>query len=206
MEIDVQVSADGIPVLMHDTTVDRTTNLTGEVRSFSYATLAAADAGAGEPVPSLDQVLDLVAGRLVVMCELKATPGDADHDRRVVDAVVEVIRRHDAVRWTAIHSFNPAMVAQAREAEPAISAAIISPPVAGEDLDRLLAATVRRGAQAVSLHFSCVTPETVRRARQRQLTVWAWTPDTEDDWRRLVEAGVSGIITNLPHRLRAFLG
>ena len=48
MEIDVQLSADGIPVLMHDLTVDRTTNLSGRVSGFTAAQLAAADAGAGE--------------------------------------------------------------------------------------------------------------------------------------------------------------
>ena len=43
-------------------------------------------------------------------------------------------------------------------------------------------------------------------AKRRQVTVWTWTPDTEGDWARVIEAGVDGIITNYPHRLRAFLG
>jgi glycerophosphoryl diester phosphodiesterase len=205
MEIDLQLCADGVPVLMHDETVNRTTNLRGKVRELSLAALQAADAGDGEPVPTLDQVLELVSGRLTVMCELKATPGDSEHDQRCVDAVLDVLERRGAKAWAAIHSFNPDMVARARTTEPRVSAAIISPPVKGDALERLLGATLKRNGQAISVEHSCVTPDLVLRARRRQLTVWTWTADTERDWARLVRAGVDGIITNLPHRLRAWL-
>jgi len=205
MEIDVQLCADGVPVLMHDNTVDRTTNLTGPVRSLSLAALQAADAGAGEPVPTLDQVLGLVAGRLTVMCELKATPGQPDQDQALVDAVLGVIERHDARGWAAIHSFNPDMVERARATEPRVSAAIISVPVHGDEVERLLGATLKRNGQAVSIEHSCVDRALVLRAKQRQLTVWTWTPDRPEDWARVIAAGVDGIITNVPHQLRAYL-
>jgi glycerophosphoryl diester phosphodiesterase len=205
MEIDVQLCADGIPVLMHDNTVDRTTNLRGEVGSLSLEELQAADAGDGEPVPTLDQVLELVAGRLTVMCELKATPGGETQDQRLVDAVLAAFERHDTRRWPAIHSFNPDMVGRARGTDSRVSAAIISGPVWGDDVARLLGAVLKRNGQAISVHHSCVDRELVRRAKQRQLTIWTWTPDIEDDWARVIEAGVDGIITNLPHRLRSYL-
>lgn len=205
MEIDLQLCADGTPVLMHDTTVDRTTNLSGEVRSFSLATLSAADAGDGEHVPSLDEVLDLVDGRLTVMCELKATPGDEAQDSRLVDATLETIERHSALGWTAVHSFSPQIVAWSRERQPRVSAATISTAAHGDDFERLLAATLKRGAQAISLNHAAIDAGTVRRAKQSQLTIWTWTPDTDSDWQRCIEAGVDGIITNYPHRLRQFL-
>ncbi len=205
MEIDVQLCAEGIPVLMHDITVDRTTNLSGPVRALSLATLQAADAGGGEPVPTLDQVLDLVSARLTVLCELKATPDQPDQDQALVDAVLRVIERHDARGWAAIHSFNPDIVQRARTTEPRVSAAIISGPVQGDEVERLLAATLKRNGQAVSVQHSCVDRALVVRAKQRQLTVWTWTPDQPEDWARLLEAGVDGIITNVPHALRAFL-
>jgi glycerophosphoryl diester phosphodiesterase len=205
MEIDVQLCADGIPVLMHDETVDRTTNLSGPVRGLPLAALLSADAGDGEPVPTLDQVLQLVDGRLTIMCELKATPGEAAYDQRLVDAVLDVIAAHDARTWTAIHSFNPDMVERARASEPRISAAIISLPVEGEEVDRLLAALLKRNGQAVSVEHHSITRELVIKAKRRQITVWAWTPDREHHWARLIDAGVDGIITNVPHRLRAYL-
>ena len=205
MEIDVQLSADGVPVLMHDETVDRTTNLHGPVRQLSLAVLQAADAGDGEPVPTLDQVLGLVAGRLTVMCELKATPGEPAHDQRCVDAVLTSIERASARTWTAIHSFNPEMVERARATQPRVSAAIISQNVAGEQVDRLLGALLKRNGQAVSVQHDCIDRALVLAAKRRQITVWTWTPDTEADWCRVSEAGVDGIITNFPHKLRAWL-
>jgi glycerophosphoryl diester phosphodiesterase len=206
MEIDVHLSADDIPVLMHDNTVDRTTNLSGPVRSLTAAELAAADAGDGEPVPTLAQVLDLVDGKLTVLCELKRTEGDDALDALLVDRVLSVIAEHGALAWTGIHSFNPEIVSRAREREPRVSAAIISPAVDGDARERLFATALRRNAQAVSVHFSCVDRAFVVAAKRRQLTVWTWTPDNEADWQRLVGAGVDGIITNYPNRLRNMLG
>ena len=205
MEIDVQLSSDGIPVLMHDETLDRTTNLSGPVRSRSCAELQAADAGDGEPVPTLADVLALVDGRLTVMCELKATPGEADFDQRLVDAVLADIERRDARTWSAIHSFNPDMVARARATQPRVSATIISGPVQGDEVDRLLGALLKRNGQAVSIEYPCIDRALVVKAKRRQVTVWTWTPDSEEEWARLIEAGVDGIITNVPHKLSAYL-
>lgn len=205
MEIDVQLCADGVPVLMHDDTVDRTTNLSGPVRERTLAELQAADAGDGEPVPTLDQVLDLVAGRLTVMCELKATPGHPEIDQANVDAVVGVIRRRGAEAWTAIQSFSADMVQRARATEPRISAAIITGPVSGEEVDRLLGGLMKRHGQAISVEHHAVNRGLVEKAKRRQVSVWTWTADDPADWARVVEAGVDGIITNVPHRLRAWL-
>ena len=205
MEIDVQLCADGVPVLMHDETVDRTTNLTGRVRELSLAALQAADAGDGEPVPTLDELLALVAGRLTVMCELKATPGEPAYDQRLVDAVLADIERHEARTWTAIHSFNPDMVARARTTQPRVSATIISGPVQGQEVDRLLGALLKRNGQALSIEYHCIDRALINKAKRRQVTVWTWTPDAEPEWERLIDAGVDGIITNVPHKLRAYL-
>jgi glycerophosphoryl diester phosphodiesterase len=205
MEIDVQLSANGVPVLMHDDTVDRTTNLSGPVRTLTAAQLTAADAGEGEPVPMLQQVLELVAGRLSVFCELKATPGDPAQDERLVEAVSAVVAGSAAETWCAIHSFNPSIVERARALAPRVSTAIISPRVTAEGLERLLGGAIRRGAQAVSIEHGCIDRGLVVAAKRRQLTVWAWTADEELDWQRLVEAGVDGIVTNFPHRLRDYI-
>ena len=206
MEIDVLLTADGVPVLMHDTTADRTTNLHGHLRELTWDELRHADAGDGEHVPTLESVFELVAGRLTVMCELKATPEAPEWDTRLVEAALEVVRRQEAEAWVAVHSFNPWMVTQAREREPRVSAAIISPPVAGAELERLINGTLRRGGQAISVGHEAVTRELVLAAKRRQLSAWAWTADRPEDWERLAAAGVDGIITNVPHQLRAFLG
>ena len=205
MEIDVQISADGVPVLMHDLTVDRTTNATGAVRELTLAALRSADAGSGEPVPTLDEVLSLVAGRLTLMCEVKSDPALPAPERALVDAILRDVAKHEAEAWFAVQSFDPSIVEYARQAAPRVSAAIISPPVDEAGMNRLLGGLLRRGGQALSVEHHCVTRELVLQAKRRQVTLWCWTADDEADWARLVEAGVDGIITNFPHRLRTFL-
>jgi len=205
MEIDVRLSADGVPILMHDETVDRTTNRSGPVRALTFAELQRAEAGGGEPVPSLAQVLQLVRGRLVVWCELKATEGLPEEDDRLVDAVLSVVGQNGADAWVAIHSFADRIVERARRSAPHVPAALISPPVTLATASELLRRAVSAGAQAVSLHHASLSPELVAWFRARQLAVFTWTLDHEDEWQRALRAGVDGIITNYPHALRAHL-
>ena len=205
MEIDVRLSADNVPVLLHDETLDRTTNLSGPVRSYSLADLQSADAGGGEHVPALAEVLDLVAGRMAVFCELKATVDMPELDQSLAGAVCSLIESHGASEWVGIHSFGLEIVGAARRHAPGVSTAVISPPVFGDTRRALFNAAVVRGAQAVSVHHSAVDAAFVLAARRRQLSVWTWTPDDESEWERLSAAGVDGIITNLPAALRSFL-
>ena len=205
IEIDVQLCADGVPVLMHDATADRTTNLTGRIRTLSLSALQAADCGGGEPVPTLAEVLREVDGRCTVMCELKVEAEDGRGDAALVHAVLQTIAAQDARRWCAVHSFDGAIVRAARHLEPRVSAALIVGAVDEAGMARMLGALLKRHAQAISVQHTCITPELVRMAKRQQVTLWCWTANHEADWARLVDAGVDGIMTDEPRRLLAFL-
>ncbi len=205
MEIDLHLCADGVPVLLHDHTLDRTTDLSGSVRDATLADLARADAGGGEPVPSLGEALDLVAGRIEVMCELKVAPDRRDDGPALLDAALAVIRRHGAERWTALHSFDHDLVERARALAPEMDAAYIVPPIGGAGVEALCARAAEHGVGAISLFHAVVAAHAVEAARRRGLRLWAWTADAPDDWRRLAEAGVDGVITNQPAALRAWI-
>ena len=71
--------------------------------------------------------------------------------------------------------------------------------------DRLTTLTNKRNGQALSIEHHCIDRELMIKAKRRQITVWAWTPDSEAQWARLIEAGIDGIITNVPHQLRAYM-
>lgn len=201
MEIDVRLTLDDVPVLLHDVTLDRTTSMTGPVREHALVEIDGADAGDGERVPTLADVLALVAGRLTVMCELKATPDDDALDALLVDRVAAIIEEADAVRWSAVHSFQQEIVERAREVAPEVPVTRIAAPATPEHVERLISGSVRRGLQAISVRDSLITPELVLSAKQRHLTVWVWTPDTVEGWDRVTAAGVDGIITNQPKQL-----
>ncbi|HID15455.1 MAG TPA: glycerophosphodiester phosphodiesterase, partial [Candidatus Atribacteria bacterium] len=98
VEIDVRLTKDGYPVVIHDETVDRTTNGSGLVNEFSLDELRKLDAGKGEKIPLLSEVLDLVAGKINVFIEIKV-------DEAVIPSLREVDARDlwDSVMFT---SFN----------------------------------------------------------------------------------------------------
>ena len=205
IEIDLRLCADGAPVLLHDETLDRTTDLSGPVREASLARLARADAGGGEPVPALDEALALVAGRIPVFCELKAAHDHRAEGEALLDAVLDAVRRRGAERWTELHSFDHALVERARRLAPEVGAAYIVPPATAAEVDALCARAAAHGIGALSLEHTAADAEAVATARRHGLLLRAWTADEPAQWRRLMDAGVDGIITNRPAGLRAWL-
>lgn len=203
IEVDVHCSADRVPVLIHDATVDRTTDGTGAVAEMTLEQLRALDAGcraqgggfAGERIPTLAEALALTRGRCLLIVEVKA-PGI---EREVAELIAA--EPGDVMVW----SFLADVAAGLRELVPAVPCARLSPPLAGPAGD-LFAATLRAGLQAVSVHHTSVDAALVRAAALRGLTVYSWTADDPADQQRLAAAGVAGIVTNVPDILRRVLG
>jgi glycerophosphoryl diester phosphodiesterase len=197
IEIDVHASRDGVPVLIHDDRVDRTTDGTGAVREMMLDQLRRLDAGArsidgrfaGERIPTLAEVLDLARNACLLVIEIKQ-PG-------IVEQVADVVRRLDAAERTMIWSFQGDEVRSARAMMPEVPAAQLWSGLKG-DAASLIEETVRRGAQAISVHYSAVDAALVYAARLRGLTVYTWTVDEPPDQARVAAAGVAGICTNLP--------
>jgi len=196
IEIDVQVSADGVPVLMHDLTVDRSTNGSGEVAALSLDELHALDAG-GEPVPTLAEVLALTTGTAVLVIEVKQ-PG-------IEERIAAVVREEKALADVMVWSFFPEALEGMRRAEPRIPAGLL---VAAESLPRwprMRELAVRTGLQAVSLFFAGINEEIARDCQRSGLALYAWTVDTKREMSRLIDLGIDGICTNYPDKAVALL-
>lgn len=200
VECDVHRTRDGRLAVIHDARVDRTTNGRGAVAELAMAELRALDAGGGEPVPELVDVVTLIAASgagLVV--ELKA-PG-------TVAPALEAVRRHDLLSRTTFISFRLELLADLRGAEPSARlGALFGSDAAADPEPSLVARAGEVGADLIDLHFAAATPALLAAARQAGLRLWVWTPDEEDDLRRMVAMGVDGITTNRPDRLVSLLG
>jgi glycerophosphoryl diester phosphodiesterase len=197
IEVDVQASADGIPVLMHDLTVDRTTNGSGEVAGLSLAQLRALDAG-GEPVPTLAEAIDLTKGKALLIIEIKQ-PGIEEHIVRVVH---EKQGLDDVMAW----SFYPAALEGMRAAEPQIPCALL---VAGESMakwPKMRSLALKLGVQGVGVFAPGVNEAVAEDCRRRGLALYAWTPDSRKEIARLVSLGVDGVCSNYPDRVVSVLG
>ena len=197
IEVDVRCTRDGVPVLLHDATVDRTTDGSGEVAELSLRQLRRLDAGDGERVPTLREVLDLVRGQALLVLEVKAT--------NIEHAVLDVVRRARALDWCAVHSFWPQVVERVRTLEPRLPCSLLNDGRRVRDWGQFFAFALSLGAQGVALHHAVVTPELVRAAHLRELRCSTWTVNGRADVRRVVAAGVDAVTTDYPDRVRRWL-
>lgn len=206
VELDVQLTLDGVPVVIHDDTLDRTTDGSGPVSATAAAEVTALDAGAwfgqqfaDERVPLLTDVLDLLAaaGDVELLLELKG-PWDTDDVRQVAAAVVD---RGLAERVVA-QSFSVATVEVLARVAPVLRRGLLVAD-AGDDLLELCRPL---GTSAWNPHGPALRarPELVARAQAAGLTVTPWTLNDPEEWAAARALGVDGIITDRPADLLAW--
>jgi glycerophosphoryl diester phosphodiesterase len=202
IEIDVHCTSDGVPVLIHDDAVDRTTDGTGIVHEMTLATVRALDAGArqfapqfqGQRIPTLAEVLDLTAGKALLQIEIKQ-PG-------IEEQVAAAVRDAGAIASCETHSFFPKIVRAMRDVEPRMAAALLTDGRRVVDWQEFFSFALSLDAQGVSVYHSLATPERVRQGQLRSLTFMVWTVDDEADMRTMIDAGVDSICSNFPDLVR----
>jgi glycerophosphoryl diester phosphodiesterase len=165
VELDVHLTRDGRLAVIHDATLGRTTNGRGRVRDFTLAELQKLDAGRGEPVPSLEEALELTRGRALLLVELKEPEAAA--------TLVRFFRDHQAFGDAmAISFWHPALKAM-KEAEPRLVTGVL---LVGCPADPAGLARAAR-ADAMVLQYAYVTPDLVAAAHQNGLKVYIWNID-----------------------------
>jgi glycerophosphoryl diester phosphodiesterase len=207
IELDVRRTRDGVLVVIHDETVDRTTFGSGRVSELTWDELRQLDAGAwkgdefaGECIPRFEEVLELVKGQTVLHVEIKEVGTETQ--------IAETLRHYDAERWVKLASFHPEAVASARRAAPETAGVLIGGLRVGNDdatFQRFVHTALQHGASAVSVHYSVATPQRVRYCHQRYLFVGVWTVNDADLARQLVAMGVDAIASDYPERILAAL-
>lgn len=206
VEVDVHLTADGWPVLMHDRTVDRTTDGSGPVDTLRLAEVRSLDAGswfgpafAGERVPTLEEALDLVGKRALLLVEVKT--------EEAAERTVTVVRSLRAQSRVILQSFLGPAVRAVNRLDRRIPTVFLM--TGSEAALRRKTGVVRRvlklGANALALRYTAARPELVEMFLSRAMGFWVWTVDEEADMREMVALGVGGIITNYPERLNKVL-
>lgn len=207
-ELDVQYSSDGKLVVIHNPTLEKTTNGTGRVTAHTLEELRALDAGAhfapqfaGVLIPTLDEVLELARGKLLLNIELKA------FDSSTVNLGVDVaarVRAHGMADQVVLSSFNPLALRRAKKAGPEIECALLTAP----DLPGWMRSRVTfwlSRADGIHPEHPMVDEAFMAAARRRGRPVRPWTVNEEADMRRLIALGVDALITDAPDVARALL-
>lgn len=202
VEFDVMLSADGIPVLIHDETLARTSNGRGRVCELPFARLAMLDAGswfadqfAGEPIPRFDAALELCRSLdLAVNVEIKPAAGADSETGRIV---AEWAAEHGRGIPLVLSSFSLTALREAQKAAPGLPRGVLfgAPPV-----DWL--GIVRR-ADAVSMHcnWKHLRPQTLAAALAADVPLAVYTCNDPQQAQRLLAEGVASVITDRPDRL-----
>ncbi|MEU4687964.1 glycerophosphodiester phosphodiesterase family protein [Actinoplanes sp. NPDC023714] len=197
VEFDVRVTADGVPVVIHDRTVDRTTTGHGRVWDLGFEDIAALDAGvrfspafAGVRVPALEEVLDLLqASGAELLVEIKS-PATLDE----VKSILAHLAGHDLLARTVVQSFDPDVVRKAREIAPEVRRGLLLFRFDAEtvSLCRELGVALCNPPVADVLRSPAVMAELAAAG----VGVMPWTANDRSLWPSLVEAGVAGLITD----------
>jgi glycerophosphoryl diester phosphodiesterase len=183
IELDVQWTRDGIPVIMHDDTVDRTTRGHGAVASMTAAEVAKLDAGRGQHVPTLESVLVMAAkAKTLVLVELKTVPTSEQ-----VPKLLDVLRRSGAP--VIVHSFLRKALQTLHAADASVQAGLTT-------ADDVTPADAAGFGHFLNIRADRITPDKVRAWQAAGMKVYAWTVDERDRWASLAAAGVDGIVTN----------
>jgi len=217
IELDVQLTQDKIPIVIHDDTVERTTDSKGRVSELTIAQIAQLDAGSwktedyrGEPIPTLAQVFDALADWLdpnarphpaLINVELKT-------ERLITDGLeretLNVIARYGLQDRILISSFSPLALYRTKQINPRLRRGLL--------YDNSMPIYFRRAWLRPWLALKALHPEHtmidapyMQWARRKKLQVNTWTVDDPAEAQRLAELGVNALITNQPDTIRGAL-
>lgn len=215
-ETDVHLSKDGVPVICHNYTIDETSNGSGEIENMTLEELRQYDFGSyfdpkfeGTTLPTLDEFLDLAVGKglKVLNIELKPEKDDARRET-LVKKTLEAVEARGLSDILLISSFSKEILEYIKQINPKCKTAFLYP--AGYKRAHLAvlppyAAMEKMQCHAAHPHKLCIRGNFVKNAHAKGLQVNVWTVNESEDIRNMIQAGVDGIITDCPDRVRSIL-
>jgi len=189
----VQLTKDGRLAVIHDETLDRTTNGQGPVQNFTLAELKRLDAGQGEPVPSLEEVFDLVKGRAHLLVELKQP--------EAAPPLLHFFQEHEAFDFATVISFWHPAVKALKEEEPRLKTGAL---MVGCPADPVGVARAAR-ADALVLNYRYVNKELADAAHRQGIKVIVWNIDDPEILQPYLALNLYAIGTNRPQEIISYL-
>jgi glycerophosphoryl diester phosphodiesterase len=186
IEVDVWGSADGHLVCMHDPDVSSTTNGTGRIEELNLEEIKSLEAGDGQKVPLLEEVFDLIQGKIGINIDLKSIG--------VEEQVLDLVIKRRMLDSTIISSFYMMSLEIIRELDRFVETGAIFQL----GMEEMVKHSLKAGANAVHPVLPDVTSDFVNQAREEGLKINVWGVDDEADMLRILEWGVTGIITDYP--------
>jgi len=192
IEFDVRMTTDGVPVIIHDETLERIAGIKNFVAETTFEDLRKISID-GEKIPTLEEVLAFAKNRLAVDVEVKVAG--------VEEKVVALIRKFDLVNKALITSFIPEVLSRIKEVEPRLRVGVLFSEWDDEYLD--IASNL--DAYALLPNYNSVDEEIVKKVKDRGYRLIVWTVNDLEDIRRMLSLDVDGIITDDPCKVRKII-
>jgi glycerophosphoryl diester phosphodiesterase len=199
-EIDVQETADGLVVLLHDTDLMRIAGVNKKIWQLPYSEIKSLDAGSwfssdfkGEHIPTLAQALELAHNKIKLNIELKFN----GRDQQLVESVVKIIRDHKFDAQCVITSLNYDGLIKVKKLNPDLKTGFI--------IAKSIGNMFRVDTDFLSLASGIVNADVVAAARKRKMEVHVWTVNRPDGLSYFINLGVDNIITDYPAKLVAVI-
>lgn len=194
IEFDVYTLKDGHTVVLHDDTLERTTNGTGKIMDKTFEEIRKLDAGKGEKIPTLEEVLDVIDRKVLVDIELKG--------EKTAKPTLEIIEKYIKEKnWSyedfLISSFNIRELKDLRNINKNIKVGILI----SKDPDNYYELAKELNAQFLGLDKELVNKEFIEKAHEKGLKVFSWTDNKIEEINKFKEFGIDGICSNYPDKL-----
>ena len=190
IEFDLHRSADGHLMVIHDPSVDRTTNGHGKVSEMTLDELKKLDAGKGQQIPTFQEVIDLARGHVKMIPEIKQEGTELE--------VLDIIDRNDIINQCMVSSFSGYSIRRCKEFNPQLQTAAIFSHLPidfkAEALDIM--------ADALFLRKDIVSRELVKECHKNGFNVCIWNEDNADEIRKYAEMEPDFMSSNYPDRLK----
>jgi len=196
LEFDLRLTADRAFVLMHDPTLDRTTNCTGPVEVKTLQELRSQCTASGEPIPTLDEVAAFAAATAASIAPELKVESLSDED---LSRFAGVIRAHGLTGRTFVQSFHPSLFPRLRAQDGALALVYLTRPTTAPQTVKSAGVTI------AGLYKGGLTAAIVATYQRAGLKVWAWTSYTTTEFKSLWNMRVNGIFTDIPVESRALL-
>lgn len=209
IEIDVQQTRDSVVVLMHDTTLDRTTNGSGLIKEKTFLELSKLDAGSwfsadflNEKIPALEEVINMVNGKYQLILEIKK---GHHYYPNIEKNIVNIINKYEAEQWIIIHSFDSEILERIHKLNPNITLHkllvgklkflpyIISNKIEALNIDD------KPYIKAYSINYVFANRELIKLLKSKGKEVNVWNLNNANLANELISLGVDGIITDNPN-------
>ncbi len=198
-EIDIQETADGKLILLHDGSLKKTTGVEKGIWEVNFDEIKDLDAGSwfdekykGEKIPVFSAFLDSLKGKMKLNIELKTNK----HEKKLADLAVKIVKEKKFEKECFFTSFAYSQIKRVKELDKTMKVGLIfskSP----KDFDVFTAKDI----DLLSVHHSLVNEEFVKKAKENGKEIHVWTVNDEAVMKRLIDLGVTSIITNNPDKL-----